>query len=52
MVVALMKFQQRPSGRAKFRPEIDLAEEKKRFGAWIVLTLPAIPPVLSDTGLS
>ena len=52
MVVALMKFQERPAGRAKFGPEIGLAEEPKCFGARIVLTLPVFRPVAFTTGLS
>ena len=51
MVVALMKFQERPAGRAKFWPEIGLAEEPKRFGARLVLTLPVFRPVAFTHGL-
>ena len=51
MVVALMKFQKRPSGGAKFGAQIGVAEEPMRFGAGIVLTFPAIPPVAFSYGL-
>src|SRR4029077_6739212 len=45
MVVALMKFQKRPAGGRKFRPEIDLAEQEKRLRGRVSNALEVFSPV-------